>query len=90
MSAQMTWTAERVIVAGNVTQRLSNILSGFLPLSMQTGFPWSHCPSIPHLSVSAPSSQYPVLQMYFRVDMQVKGPLPSICPFSNGPGSLQC
>ena len=61
----------------------------FLPFSIQTGFAWSHFPPIPHLSIPVPSSQYPSLHVYFTVETQVNGGLPSIPLFSIDPGSLQ-
>ena len=56
---------------------------------MQTGFGLSHRASVLHLSISAPSSQYPSLHVYFTVETQVNGGLPSISPFSIDPGSVQ-
>ena len=56
---------------------------------MEDGFLWFHWPSVPHVRVSAPSSQYPSLQVYLTVDLQVNGPISSIRLFSIDPGSLQ-
>ena len=56
---------------------------------MQTGFGLSHRASVLHLRISAPSSQYPSLHVYFTVETQVNGGLPSISPFSIDPGSVQ-
>ena len=62
----------------------------FLLLSMQTGFSWFHLPPISHWSISGPSSQYPSLHVYFKVDVHVNGAVPSISPFSIDPGFAQC